>query len=622
MPLRTQLFQQLPWSGGVNTNDDPALIEPGQLVRGDNIVMGTRLSKKPRDGFAYNWDSILESDSSIVGLHEYWFGTNTKTKRFVSVNSAGEVKAYTSGGTATILTVNGKAWEGTIDDASIITFNNKCIIAVNGQDNLIKYWDGASSSIEDLPNATNQALYTNGRSSTGVTRTLVLSETFKGLVGDYIIVRDASGANASFYNGTYQVTSVSTSNVADDTITYIGVGALVEASAADTTLRVDGTAPKASKLREHLGRIFCNDKDNIDRVHYSGSFDHTMWLGFGDSAALDIGIGDGDPEGVSAISPPFKGEIFIGKRTKLYRIRGATPETFQIELITNGIGCVSHNSFALVDQDDLVFVSDKGVHSMNTTSNYGDFSGAYLSKDIQKTFLDNFPKERLKYTKAAYNPALNSIAFAFTDSNPPTFENTSLEINNTVWLYNVLLKGWYRWLDVPCESLICADDTDTKRFYFGSHKNKIIQTATGADYDVDYDGNRQGISTYVRTGQILVDGSLFTVKGFKRFILYYRANGSHNIQVQCKIDNIPVDSVNTLVFDEQGSGDLLGVDFVLGQSVLGAQTKLAPYSRSIDGFGRSIEITVIQDGINQEAEIQGFAIEYETAGTSPEVVRT
>lgn len=618
--LRTQLFQQLPWVGGVNTNDDPAVIAPGQLTRGDNIVFDFRGSRKPRDGFKYNWDNVTASpNTSIYGLHEYWFGTTSKTKRFVSVNEDRIIRAYTSGGVSTVLVQGGSQWAGTLDEVSMLTFNNRCIIAVNGVNNLVKFWDGASASVEDLRNVYDHNLASSGRSSSGTTRTLKLSTSFKGSVGDYVVIHDASGPNASFYNGTYVVSTVTTTSITNDTITYTAVGSLTEGGTTDNSLVVDGTAPKASILRSHLGRIWCNDKENKDRVHYSGSFNHTQWLGFGDSAAIDIGVGDGDPDGIVAISPTFKGEIFVAKRTKLYRIRGFSPETFQVELISDGIGSISHNSFALIDQDDMVFVSERGIHSMNATANFGDFSGAFISKDIQKTFLSNFDRSTLKYCKAAYNPELNSVAFTFTDSNLPVPTNTTLTINNSVWLFNFSLKAWYRWADVPCQSLIVSTDGDKKRFYFGGNQDKIIQSATGNAYDIDYTGNNVGIFTFIKTGQIAVDGSLYTIKGFKRFSLYFRPESSHNIQVQCKIDNIPLDSLNEFTFNETAVGTLLGVDFILGESTLGSDAKLVPYNRTIDGFGRSIEITIMQTGVNETVEIQGFAIEWEPAGTSPEV---
>lgn len=614
MPQRTSLFQQLPWVGGVITSIDEALIPPTALTVADNVIFATRNSRKKRDGLAYNWDNALNASESLYGLHEFWFGDLTKTQRLIAISDTRKFYSITSGGVRTQIPMIGKDWTGTTDLPSMVTYNNRCIVAVNGQSNFVKKWNGVESTVKDLRNTFNQTLFAAGRSSSGTTRTLILSSTFKGAVGEYIVVEGST----SDYNGTWEVDVITTTNVPNDTIQFEAATSLLEASITDAAMTINGVAPNASILREHLGRLWCNDKTRRDRLHYSGSFNHEQWQGFGDSGALDIGVGDGDPEGITAIFPTFKGELFVAKRTKLYRISGYSPETFSINLVSNGIGCVSHNAIAAVDQDDIFFVSEKGIHSIATTSNFGDFNAAFASADIQRTFIENFSRPRLKYVKAAYNPEINSVAFCFTDTNLPNALNTTLGINNCIWLFNIQFKAWYRWTDVPCQSLIVATDGDKKRFYFGTHTNRIIKSFTGNNYDLDYTGTKVGIKFKVVTGQWLIDNNLYTVKGFKRFILYYKPEGTHTHTVRVQIDATPIDSVNTLSYSETALGLLLGVDFILGQSTLGFDVRLAGYTRTIDGFGNTCKISIENNNINETIEVQGVAVEWEQAGTSPE----
>ncbi len=162
---------------------------------------------------------------------------------------------------------------------------------------------------------------------------------------------------------------------------------------------IPGAPPDFSICRSHLGRIWTNDKNNPDRLHYCTTADPTQWQGVGDSGALDIGLGDGDPIGITAIFSTFKGALFVAKKTKLYKVSGFTPDTFEIELVSAGIGCISHNSITQVDQDDMVFCSERGFHSLAATANYGDFASTFISKDIQKQFNENFVKARLHLCK-------------------------------------------------------------------------------------------------------------------------------------------------------------------------------------------------------------------------------
>lgn len=91
-------------------------------------------------------------------------------------------------------------------------------------------------------------LATLGRSSSGNTRTLILAAAYQGVAGNIINVANATGGNAAFYNGSYVVSNVSTTNVANDTVTYMGPGSLAEAATTDAALSVDVSASGPLKL--------------------------------------------------------------------------------------------------------------------------------------------------------------------------------------------------------------------------------------------------------------------------------------------------------------------------------------------------------------------------------------
>lgn len=371
-----------------------------------------------------------------------------------------------------------------------------------------------------------------------------------------------------------------------------------------------GTPPVASILCEHLSRVWTDDKATLDRLHYSTTGNHEEWNGAGDSGAIDVKIGDGDPEGITAIRA-FKGTLFVWKKTKLYKITGSTPETFKVELVSSGVGCASHNSIVAVDQDDLYFVSEKGIHSLAATDTYGDFEGAYVSVDIQATFNDHFDKARLKYVWGGYLPHVNSIAFTFTDTRLGSGEN------NTIWFYNIPLKSWYEWPNVSCESMFVVRDADKSRFYVGTSTTRLGKTFNGTNYDISTAGANTAINFIVETGLIAVDGNILSTKGFKSFSLIHTPVPGSQITVSVKIDNF---SSQALSYQEGGSGDLLGTTFILGSSILGGSGITAPYPQTIDGYGRLVKVTIQQSGTNQAIEIEGFSIEYEPAGMPKEVL--
>lgn len=360
--------------------------------------------------------------------------------------------------------------------------------------------------------------------------------------------------------------------------------------------------PKPSIVQTHLGRLWCDDKNNFDRLHYCETGVYNVWQGAGDSGAMDISPGDGDPYGISAIFPPFKGDLVVTKRTKMYRIMGLAPEEFQLTKITDGLGCIGQQSVAAVDQEDVFFVSDRGVHSLNATNAYGAFSGAYLSTAIQGSVNDDWNRSAQDRIRAVYVQTLNSVAFAVAEG-----DETS---PNNLWFYNVPLKRWYRWPDLDCSSVVMVQDTDKQRLYIGTSTSRIAKTFSGFNYDVNEDGTNEAVVMTLKSGRIFPDGSPSTLKAFKQVGLVYKPSGTYNITMTVKIDNF---TSQALAFSDSSGSDVLDLDFFLGTSILGGSRVAQAYIQSLDGFGRGFEITLSQSGVNEFGEILGFQVYYEGA---------
>lgn len=673
MAKRTRTLTLFPWEGGVVSSLDEGLLKPGQLTKGDNLVLDYTQAKRRRDGINYNYDncvfsvaqrsasgtsrtltgtftntgilvgdkititnasntaynavfavvtvsngttitytvagSLTESATAetaarwgnkVVGGIDYWFGTqDSRAQYIITVLDNGAVYR-TANGSRNRITDSGRAWtipSSGLTEANLEVFNNCVVIAVSGVTNQMKFWTGSTDDgVQDLPGVVN--VTSVSRASSGTTRTLVLSGNVDVENGETIVVLSS---NAS-YRGTFTLASGSGTS----TITYTGTSSLSESTTSDTDIQVGVFAPKALFIRQHQGRLFCNDKENLDRLHYSGADLHTQWNGVGTSGALDIGIGDGDPAGLTGLSPTFKGDVFVGKRTKLYRLIGNDPDTYAVLKLSNGIGFISHQAITAVDNDDVFFVSEKGLHSLVATDQYGDFSAGFLSQDIQKSFVQDWSVARRRHIKAVYLAELNSAAFAVTEG--------GAQYNNALWLFNIEKKAWFRWPNVQCETLIATQDTDRKRVYFGTQDGRLAQTFTGTNKDVASSGAESSILSRLATGLMFPDGRPDTVKAFKRLMIIYKGQGSYTITARVKIDNF---SEQALAFVSNEQSVALG-EFVLGQDVLGSSYVIAPYSLPIDGYGRGIKVTIEQNDLNTALSIQGLVIEYEGDGDQPE----
>lgn len=648
MAETTKLFSVLPWIGGVNTSKDSAMIQPNELTKADNIIMGVDSSKQRRTGINFNWDDASSGSDSIIDLHDFWFGTNGKTQRLVSISDAKNHYIYTIDGTRSTLTDNGTPYPSNISTVTTQTFENRTIIAVDGSNNKLKQIDGRSgvpTEVLDLGRSEVFQITTDAQASANYHGTyadfesptveyrmwfdLDNSSTPPAAAGRTLIeVNVTSGDSANTIAlaietaleavGSGAVFSVEvTTNVAEVTIRNPGdvtdavVGASAPGGAFVISVLTQGiSAPEASIVAKHLGRLVTNDKENLDRVHYCETSNAEVWQGWGDSGAIDIRPGDGDPEGITAIAP-FKGDLIVFKSNHIYRIIGTAPETITITQISNSIGCIGPNAVADIDGNDLIFISKRGVHSLVATDKFGDIEQTYLSRDIQKTFVNRWNKNRLKYCFCRYLPSENSVAIAVTD------KEFSTNQNKCIWFYHVVDQTWYRWPNISAQSIAVVDESDRQRFFIGTSSTKVARTLTDDLNDTAFDGTAAGVEYEVDTGFINVSGSPYTLAAFKNIGLVFKAQGTYDITVKIRIDNLPE---QTVMFSETNPGDLLGSTFILGQSSLGIDNVMAAHVREIQGYGKYIRLRILMSGDSEQLDLQGFLIEYEEAGVQKEVI--
>jgi hypothetical protein len=376
-------------------------------------------------------------------------------------------------------------------------------------------------------------------------------------------------------------------------------------NAAATYKLLPGLPPDATRFELHQGRVFATDKNARDLLHFSPTGDEGTWYGYGDSGGIPIFEGDGDPKGLVGLKS-FKGDLFIGKDGALYRLLGTAPEEYYPELVSGGIGVAAPEAMASVDQDDVFYLSERGVHSIAATDSYGDFEGSFLSEKLQNTF-NSWSQDRLHCTEAVYIPTLNSIAFTVAEDGQAE--------QNAIWFYNTKFQSWHRWPRVFAQSLAVKREADAKpRLMFGSDDSRVVLCQGTGDYS---DFGDTPILYRVKSGSLYPGDDPLSYKGFKAITFFFKPKGNYSFTVNIKIDNLPTQAVT---FQQGAVGAKLGEDFVLGSSVLSFDSVLAPYTQRIDGYGRGCTIEVTQTGLNEQVEIYGFTIWYEPAEAIQEVV--
>ena len=644
MPIRTQLFSQFPWSGGVNLAVDPGLIEPGELTQADNIVMDTRGSRKKRPGFNFDFDSgfaqitkittVADVDDNLDGLTFIIQDASGSVAFWMDVDNSGTTipaAASAADRAVEITTITTNMTATQVADAVSTAVNNDASFTANSENNQVYIW--LTSPLAFPVSAASTSTFTVTSYFTEDSAILNIRDfwyfdnsdnTKKQLIVTVddektLAVTTPAGVKTFIPDGgtlwPNPITEVSFTAFNNKLIIAVD-GATNKIKRYDPETEelsdLEGSPVDASIVREHLGRLWYNNKTDPDRIYYTTTFDHTEHNGNGDSGAMDIAFNDGDPKGITAIFPTFKGELFVSKRTKMYRITGYFPETFQIIPVSAGIGCISHNSVVAIDQDDVFFASERGIHSLAATNQFGDFNSTFVSANIQPLFRTNFV-DRDKIT-AAYIPSLNSYAFTVTD------DTRSSTIKST-WLYNIILKVWYRWytsqtlnLSLNCIASVLVDDTLIP--YFGANNGRIAKNRTDNLSDISPAGALTAIELVVKTGFIFTDGNPYIVKAFKRLGIVYSPSPNSGLEFDFQVDNF---IIQNFFIVGNSAGSTLGIGspdpFVLGESILAGNFTLAPNTVSVEGYGRGFQLTIRQSAINQDVEVQGFQIEWEGAGT-------
>ncbi len=622
MARRTAVFQLIPWDGGLNSSIDPGALPQNDLVIADNVVYATSGNRIKREGWSY----FDEVSAPPTPTHRSSSGTTRKFIFAEAVKGGSPVNDKFVVGekfTATTTLTSGNEFTS-YNGSFVIT----AVSTTNVTDDTIEFT--GVGSLTESTTATTTVTLTRAKGLLDLhdywrflPSTATKSQLLVGVTGQHAASLPALPL-LFYYDSEGNRVNIATSVAAAGNFT----SAITKASSIVFNERLivgfdgkdnkpikyhpetsaewqllGGSPPNFSFAQVYQGRIWTNDKDNPDRIHFSSVGNHEEWLGVGDSGAIDIISGDGDSQGITAIFPPFKGSMFVAKGNRLYQIAGYSPEDYQIRPLTVGLGTSSHKAVAALDVDDVVFASFKGFHSLTTTDQYGDFTQSFLSSKIQPTF-NELQSTRLPFAEAAYVPSLNSIAFAVSEAGSNQ--------NDSIYLYNTAKKEWYRWPEADAQTLTTYEISNVKKLLFGTSDGRVVETQNGdfADFGTE------PINYRIKTGSLYPDSSPMSVKAFKRITLWFKPKGSYTFTVTIKIDNFPVQSVS---FSEDLQGDLLDSTFVLGQSRLGKELVMQPYTQPIDGYGHGCTIEIDQQTVDQQVEIYGVMIEYEPADIKQEV---
>jgi len=173
----------------------------------------------------------------------------------------------------------------------------------------------------------------------------------------------------------------------------------------------------------------------------------------GGGFSMRINDGDGDPLGLTGISPSFRGDIYAFKLNASYRIL-RTGAGYGIRQISSEVGCVHHNTI-VQSPNDVFFVSADAIHSLVNTDKFGDIEEYTVTYPIYEFFQNEINWGAYNKLVAIYDKPSNSYLLSYPSAGS--------SINDRVLGFNVLTKQFFQWETVLYPAMAKFFDVNRQR---------------------------------------------------------------------------------------------------------------------------------------------------------------
>jgi len=370
----------------------------------------------------------------------------------------------------------------------------------------------------------------------------------------------------------------------------------VPGNAASATPPADGI-PKF--LRAHIGRMWAAGVGTFPfRLYYSAPLDAEDWTQGSGGGSLDLSY-DGDPSGITAIFPPFQGRLFVATRRRIYEITGYTVDDFTVQPVTQGIGCISHNS-VVATPNDILFASDRGVHSLAKLITSDQSTVTFLSRDIQSLWVNLTNRSLLERTQAVWEENSNSYIITLTPSGS-TFQTTTL-------VYNTEFGTWTLWEGIDARSVANVLISGQSYLLCGREDGNIAFVDPSKRYDLS---DTNGFPFQFKSGKVYPSDQIDTQWRIVSVTVLCSATRSSQFSIGWTVDTIDGQQSDSRSIDIGNESDVLGSTFILGQSRLGFG-RFIPKRVSVDKIGYNFQLEIRASG-QSDIEFYGWILEVDDA---------
>ncbi|KPJ97113.1 MAG: hypothetical protein AMJ55_00410 [Gammaproteobacteria bacterium SG8_15] len=395
------------------------------------------------------------------------------------------------------------------------------------------------------------------------------------------------------------------------------------------TVQILDDAPNVRFGTEHRTRLFAaGDRNHPLRVYFTASRQPNVWF------APDVDPDETYDEVVNAgylIIPGKRGDSITGLYGEYYgsvivttnrgawRITGASPQSFQVQNITQDVGAGGQACIERMG-NDLWLAGRQGFTTLMTSERFGDIKAQSPSAPIADMW-DLIPNQQFRVDQdamdkasVAWNPTLGLLYFAF--------QQVGAADVSAVYVFNVANGQWYGpWItDTTFVSSVEVASPVIQVVMHGTSDGRV--GVTDINWKMNFDQRMQLIfeSPYLN-GRSLDARLQHQKKTWKHLRLFVQPRGAWDLELEWQTDitGWQTRTVTQNVFNVQ----TISEDFRLTvdkDGVLHSNQLIGTIEIPLDARGRYIKfrIKTAEDYDGEDLVLQGYEVDFVPDGPERE----
>lgn len=333
----------------------------------------------------------------------------------------------------------------------------------------------------------------------------------------------------------------------------------IKMSTGGTAAALGGSPPKGKYIEIWNNRVWIASATEPNQVWGSALGLPEDWTVDNDAGAVTIDVDADDGDEITGLFAT-RDRLYVFKRKRIFRIVAADPSqaatlatNLKVELHAQNVGCVSGYSIQSL-LDDVVFLSELGLASLNLAPEAGDYKTALYSTNVAEI-------QRMPKTTSEIPSLLVDNVSQYWLSIPATISTTTDE---QTFVMDYAIPKQARWTRfdglVSGTAFTSFVNSSGKVYLIGSQNSNgdyKIYLYNPQDIDQGYDDDGAIYNKWIKTKAYITEFPLIRKHWYKWAASFSLYSASCQLSVNYYFDDIPTKGgTYSFTLESTGSGSL------------------------------------------------------------------